>query len=117
LLAGKCNPTTGEFQFATWHQDDDGELRWGNYFNDFESAKEDFVFRSGLIDKSKQFTETEIKIIHQGLTQLVKNGEVSFEHNTAYGKIIEKIEDIIPEIKSHEKKEELKLISDDELEL
>jgi hypothetical protein len=117
LLAGRCNPTTGEFQFVTWQQDEDGDVKWGNYFDNFENAKKDFASRSGLIDKSKQFSETEIKVIYQGLAQLVKNGEITQEQNTAYGKVIEKIEDIVPEITNHEEKEHYGLVADDELDL
>lgn len=117
VLAGKCNPINGEFSFVTWQLDNDSNLIWGNYFNSYDNAKKDFAERSGLIDKATQFTETEMKVIRQGLTQLVNSGDISFEQNTLYGGIIEKIEDIVPAITNNEEKEHAGLIENDELEL
>jgi len=90
----------------------------GHYTTDYEAAKEDFAVRCGLIDRNKLFDETEMKLIRQGLVHLGANfPDLTYEQNTLLGKVVEKIEMLVPEIQEHEELERDELVPDDELSL
>ena len=64
--------TDNEYEFVTWQYSYDGKsVNLGRYFNDYESAKENMAIRCGLIDRSKMFTETEMKLIYTNLINYV----------------------------------------------
>ncbi|MEA1975955.1 MAG: hypothetical protein U9N10_10580 [Bacillota bacterium] len=111
--------TNHEYEFVTWQYSYDGKaVNFGHYFTDYENAKENMVTRCGLIDKSKMFTETEMKLIYTNLISYVGlDPNIEYKNEKAIGSVLDKIEDIVPEIVRHEKYEELELVSDDELEL
>jgi hypothetical protein len=106
-------------EFVTWQYSYDGKaVNLGRYFNDYESAKENMATRCGLIDRSKMFTETEMKLIYTNLISYVGlDTDIEYKNEKAIGSVLDKIENIVPEIVRHEKYEELELASDDELEL
>ena len=59
------------FEFATWkYTRDRTDLERGNYTTDYETAKQDFAVRCGLVDSHKLFNETVMKLIRQGLVYL-----------------------------------------------
>lgn len=107
------------FEFVTWQYTYDGNaVTLGHYFIDLYAAKEDFAKRSGLISSQRLFGETDLKLIHTSLVNYVGlNGDLDFKDEKAIGSILEKIEQLIPEILRHEKLEELELVDDDGLEL
>lgn len=107
------------FQYATWQLNHDKTgMEIGKYFDNYEMAKEDFAIRCGLVDRYKMFDETELKLIRQGLVHLGADyPHLTVEQMTMVGKVIEKIETIVPEIQEHEEKEHRGLVPDDELEL
>jgi hypothetical protein len=109
----------GYMEYATWKQDADKTgVDAGNYFTDYEAAKEDFALRCGLIDRNKLFSETEMKLIRQGLVHLgVNYPDLTFEQNTLLGKVVEKIEMIVPEIQERDHYEAHDLIAEDGLEM
>ncbi|MDR2559190.1 MAG: hypothetical protein LBC86_06575 [Oscillospiraceae bacterium] len=110
------------FEFVTWKRYPNSEgFEHGNYTTNYESAKEDFATRSGLIDKSKMFTETQLKIIHQGLVRLgcegsvPGGGELSADDMEELDMAMRKVEQIIPKIINHEILEHHDLVPDDGL--
>jgi hypothetical protein len=105
--------------FTTWEYSYEREgFLYGHYTTDYDEAKEDFAVRCGLIDRNKLFNETEMKLIRQGLVHLGANfPDLTLEQNTLLGKVVEKIEMIVPEIQEHEELEYDELVPDDELKL
>ncbi len=90
----------------------------GNYTEDYAAAKEDFAVRCGLIDKSKLFDETEMTLIRQGLVHLGANfPDLSAEQMTILGKVVGRIEMLVPDIRAHEELEHQKLAPEDGLEI
>lgn len=108
-----------EFEFVTWHYSPDGKaVNIGRYFNDYESAKENMALRSGMLDESKIFSETDLKLIRSSLIAYVALDE-NLDHlkEKAIGRILDQIEIIVPEIVNHQEYEDKELVSDDGLEL
>jgi hypothetical protein len=90
----------------------------GHYFTGYESAKENFALRCGLVDKNKMFDETEMKLIRQGLVHLGADfPDLTAEQMTLLGKVVERIEMLVPEITEHEEMEHSELVPDDGLEI
>lgn len=59
VLAGMYSEQHG-FMFTTWHQSaDKSSVAHGEYTPDFDSAKESFITRSGLLDRNRLFSEDE----------------------------------------------------------
>ena len=106
-------------EFVTWQQDAERtRVDIGHYFTDYEHAKQDFAVRTGLIDRYKMFDETELKLIRQGLVHL----GADYPHLTAQqmanvGKMIKRIEMIVPAVREHEQLEHQALVPDDGLEI
>jgi len=118
LLAAKL--MEGRYlEFVTWQRDaDKAGVNTGHYFTAYEAAKQDFTARCGLVDRNKLFSETEMKLIRQGLVCLGANfPSLTLEQNTLLGKVVERIEMIVPEIRDHEELEHQGLVPDDELEV
>jgi hypothetical protein len=90
--------------FITWRRDHNGNRETGHYLACYADAKEDFAARSGLIDRRKLFTETELRLIRSGLAEL---GDITpdrgFSEMKAIRALVEKIDDIvIPKIARQE---------------
>lgn len=111
--------STKEYEFVSWQYSYDGKaVNLGHYFTDYQRAKEDMAIRCGLIDRSKMFTETEMKLIYANLISYVGlDPNIDYKNEKAIGSVLDKIENIVPGIVRHEKYEELELVEDDELEL
>jgi hypothetical protein len=59
-----------------------------------------------------------MKLIRQGLVHLgTEFPDLTYEQNTLLGKVVEKIEMIVPSIKEHEALEHHELVADDGLEI
>ena len=107
------------FHFTTWDYGiNRASFNNGHYTNDFEYAKQDFALRCGLIDRSKLFTENEMKLIRQGLVFLGANSpDLTYEQNTLLGKVVEKIEVLVPAIEHREEWEHEGYLPDDGLDV
>lgn len=81
-----------EFEFVTWQRSTDGGVCWGHYTTDYNSAKEDFAKRCGLIPKGKMFDESELLLIHSGLIKAGTFPDLDHATRKGIGQIIEKIE-------------------------
>ena len=74
------------------------------YFYSKEEAFENFALRSGLVDEKKLFTESQLKILHSGLIKLrVADEGMSQDSLEAVAELVDKIEDLIPELGKKER--------------
>ena len=88
------------YVFSTYYTNPNGETESRRVFYNRDFAGQDFAVRSGLVDERALFSETELKIIHSDLVKMnVLDNNVSNDDRLAVGRIIEKIEDIIPELR------------------
>ena len=118
ILAARLK-SDSSLEFVTWQQTH-GNTGVGNghYFDDYEKSKEDFAVRCGLVNRYKMFSETEIKLIHQGLVYIGANApDLTAEQMTNVGKLIEKVEMIVPEIRERSAYEAQDLVAEDGLEV
>ena len=90
-------------EFITWRTSDRGR-DVGHYFNDYRDAKKDFATRSGLMDASRLFTETELLIIRQGLIKCSQlSPDTNMDEVLAVRTLIEKLDElVIPQINRDE---------------
>ena len=118
LMAARLR-NDGSLEFVTWHQDSGNTgVSHGNYHSDYEAAKEDFAIRAGLVNRHKMMTETELKLIHQGLVHLGANcPTLTVDGMTNVGKLIEKVEMIVPAIQERSMYEAHELVAEDGLEV
>jgi len=105
--------------FTTWEYAYNREgFLFGHYTTDYESAKEDFAVRCGLVNRYKMFSETELKLMRQGLVYLGANyPDLTTEQMTNVGKLIEKVEIIVPSIQERSPLESHDLLPEDGLEI
>ncbi|MPN17717.1 hypothetical protein SDC9_165072 [bioreactor metagenome] len=98
-LAAKEHHLFG-YVFNTYFTNPAGQAENRHVFYNKEFAGQDFAVRSGLVDEKALFTETELKVIHSDLVKMnVLDNNVSNDDRMAVGRIIDKIEDIIPELR------------------
>jgi hypothetical protein len=118
ILAAKAMDS-GYMEYVTWQQDaEKTRVDVGHYFTDYEAAKEDLAIRCGLVNRYKMFNETEMKLIRQGLVHLGADyPHLTAEQMTNVGKLIEKVEIIVPELREREPYEEQDLLEEDGLEI
>jgi len=119
VLAMREMQSVNEYEFVTWQYSPDRKsVNYGHYFCDYEAAKEDFSERAGLTDRYKKFSETQLKVIHSSLVSLVGlSSNIDYQQEKAIGTILEKIGDIVPEIKQHELLEDAGVAPEDGLEM
>ena len=87
------------FEFVTWDRTYDGKaVCQGNYFEDYDAAKENFATRSGLIDKDKLFGMEELERIGKCVDFTMRhNGDLNFDDCECLKKLNEKISESFPE--------------------
>ena len=88
-------------QFVTWDWDFDRRgVSHGHYFNgNYESAKEDFATRSGLLSRNCVFSEAQMAEIYRCCREIQENGySLSANEEKIIGEIREKIESQLPDI-------------------
>ena len=72
----------------------------GNSFITRIFAGQDFAKRSGLVDDNMLFSETELKILHSNLLKInILDNNVANDDRLSVGRIVDKIEEIMPELK------------------
>ena len=76
VLAGIELPKEWGYQFNTWiwNYDRTALLYGHNYMGDFQSAKQDFAVRSGLISKAQLFSPEELTELYRGTDYLLDEG-------------------------------------------
>lgn len=106
ILACKKHPLF-DYVLSTYRQDSQNGNKpvQRQYFYNKEEAFESFVARSGLIDERKLFTETQMRLIHAGLVKLrTMDEELSAEDIEEAGELINRLEEIVPELHGAERK-------------
>ena len=76
VLAGRERENGQGYQFVTWIWDYDRQgVSHGHYYEgDFQSAKQDFAVRSGLISKAQIFTREELAELYRATDYLLEEG-------------------------------------------
>ncbi len=94
------NQKVYQFDYVTWEKDKAVEgVHAGNYFGkNYASAREDFAQRSGLINKDKLFSETEMLTIYSGLVKLQELHNISWDQEKVIDLIKNKISNVIPDV-------------------
>ena len=92
------------YVFSTYRTaPDSGEMMARQIFYNKEFAGQDFAKRSGLVDERALFTEEELRVLHAGLVKMsILDQDVSNEARESVERILDKIEDIIPELREQE---------------
>lgn len=105
ILACKHHPLFG-YVLSTYLQDLENNNMpiQRQYFYNKDEAFESFATRSGLVDEKKLFTENELKILHSSLVHMrMDDQESPTEQLEAVGKLIERIEEAVPELHKPER--------------
>lgn len=73
VLAGRT--TQQGFQFVTWARDFDRKgVCWGHYFEkDFESAKEDFATRAGLVPQDRLLSSGQLVEVYRAIHETLES--------------------------------------------
>lgn len=102
ILACKKHPLF-DYVLSTYKQDAQNDNRpiQRQHFYNREEAFENFATRSGLVDERKLFTETQLQLIHVGLVKLRTMDE---EDMKTVGELINRVEEIVPELHREERK-------------
>lgn len=98
ILAAREHHLFG-YVFNTYNESPDGSAENRRVYYSREFAGQDFAVRSGLVDERALFTESELRVIHSELARLnVLDNHISNDERIAVGEVIEKIEDIVPDL-------------------
>ncbi|MFI3238759.1 MAG: hypothetical protein R3Y47_12175 [Lachnospiraceae bacterium] len=109
ILAVKLNKNH-DFCFTTWDYDYERKgVCYGHYFEtNYEGAKLDFLYRSGLLDESKELKQEERAMIYDCLVYRgINDNDISFDDDQLLNKVIEKFEEALPEPISEEREQEM----------
>ena len=76
VLAGREQPGGAGYQFVTWTWDYDRTgVSHGHYYDgNFQSAKQDFAVRSGLISRAQLFTPEELTELYRATDHFLEEG-------------------------------------------
>ena len=103
VLAGQERENGQGYQFVTWIWDYDRTgVSHGHYYEDnFQSAKQDFAVRSGLISRAQLFTPEELTELYRATDFLLDEGpEPGVERLKAIQEARTKIEYTVPDLQS-----------------
>ena len=101
VLAAAYSENNG-FMFVTWQQSNDGSsVCWGDYTTNYESAKETFAMRSGLISEHRLFTEKESADLYRCVDFAIANCEtLTYEQEQQLDNLREKLTDGYPSLEA-----------------
>jgi hypothetical protein len=93
-----------DYVFSTYRlAPENNEPLQRQFFYNKEAATQDFAVRSGLVDEKALFTETELMVLHSDLVKLsLLDKDMTNDEVVSIGKMIERIEDIVPELKDRD---------------
>lgn len=103
VLAGQELDRGQGYQFATWIWDFNREgLIYGHYFQgDFQSAKQNFAVRSGLLSKVQLFSPDELTELYRATDHFLEEGpELDYKQQKAIQEARTKIEYTVPDLQS-----------------
>ena len=89
------------YVFSTYRTaPDSGEMLARQVFYNKEFAGQDFAKRSGLVDEKALFSEEELRVLHAGLVKMsILDHDVSNDARESVERILDKIEEIMPELR------------------
>ena len=89
------------YVFSTYRTaPDSGEMLARQVFYNKEFAGQDFAKRSGLVDEKALFSEEELRVLHAGLVKIsILDQDVSNDARESVERILDKIEEIMPELR------------------
>lgn len=105
VLACKQHPIF-DYVLSTYRKDSENANAaiQRQYFYNKDAAFENFALRSGLVDEKKLFSETDLKILHAGLVKMrTIDKDLDQEDLNSVAALIDKIEDIVPELGKKER--------------
>lgn len=113
VLACKHHPLLG-YVLSTYRQETpDGKPVQRQFFYNKDEACESFAVRSGLVDARKLFSETQMRFIHAGLVKLrTQDEEFSEEDLKEIGRLVDRVEELMPDLHKEEKIFDFKRILD-----
>lgn len=103
VLAGQERENGQGYQFVTWIWDYDRTgVSHGHYYeDDFQSAKQDFAVRSGLIPRAQLFTLEELTELYRAAEHWFYEGpELDYKQQKAIQEARTKIEYTVPDLQS-----------------
>ena len=103
VLAGQERENGQGYQFVTWIWDYDRTgVSHGHYYEDeFQSAKQDFAVRSGLIPRAQLFTLEELTELYRAAEHWFYEGpELDYKQQKAIQEARTKIEYTVPDLQS-----------------
>ena len=103
VLAGRERENGQGYQFVTWvwAYERQGVCHGHYYEGDFQSAKQDFAVRSGLISKAQLFSPEQLTELYRATDFLLEEGPAPEEkHLRAIQEARTKIEYVVPDLQS-----------------
>ena len=80
------------FTFSSWYQDKEHQsVTLGNYSGDYESSKEAFAVRAGLVSRHKLFTEEESADLYRCIDHARVSKDLTFDQDQQLRELEEKI--------------------------
>ena len=101
VLAGQELEQDLGYQFVTWRRNyDRTAVVHGNYYyNDYDGAKLDFACRSGLVQKSRQFTDEQLTELYRCIHETLESGyPITREREDILRSVAERIEDSVDDL-------------------
>lgn len=100
ILAGRKYDSIPGHQFVTWSRTYDGTgVTQGNYIDDYEAAKKDFATRSGLIQKSRQFSDEQLTEVYRCIHETLDSGyPIIPERETLLRETAKQIDMAVPDL-------------------
>lgn len=103
VLAGQERENGQGYQFVTWIWDYDRTgVSHGHYYEDnFQSAKQDFAVRSGLIPRAQLFSPEELTELYRTTDHFLEEGpELDYKQQKTIQEARTKIEYAVPDLQS-----------------
>ena len=100
VLAGKKYDSIPGHQFVTWSRTYDGTgVTQGNYIEDYETAKQDFAARAGLVQKGRQFSDEQLTEVYRCIHETLDSGyPITPERETLLREAARQIDKAVPDL-------------------
>ena len=100
VLAGRKYDSMPGHQFVTWSRTYDGAgVTQGNYIEDYETAKQDFATRSGLVQKGRQFSDEQLTEVYRCIHETLDSGyPITLEREKLLRETAEQIDMAVPDL-------------------
>jgi len=103
VLVMKKIKSLKENDFVVWqYSKDQLSVNYGQHHSDYINAKEDFAQRSGLISRTKIFSEKQLKLIYTSLVSFTELSSIDCGTERSIGYVLDRIGDLLPEMLENE---------------